>query len=50
LVRRKHVITKPTAAEPAATALWQRTLLSTEVEELRRGRCGNTKHHRQGDG
>jgi len=51
LVRLEHIITKPAAAEPTATALWLRPLLiSAEVEELRRAGPDNAEHHRRGDG
>ena len=49
LVRLKHVITKPAATEPIATALWL-LLISAEIEELRRGGLDNAEHHRRGDG
>jgi hypothetical protein len=51
LVRLKHVITKPAATEPTATALWLRPLLkSAEIEELRLGGSDHAEHHRRGDG
>ena len=47
----KHVVTKPAATEPAATALWLRPLLkSAEIEELRRGGSDNAEHHPRRDG
>ena len=51
LERRKRVVTKPAATEPAATALWLRPLLkSAEIEELRRGGSDHAEHHPRRDG
>ena len=51
LERRKRIVTKPAAAETAATALWLRPLLiSAEIEELRRGGSDHADHHRRRDG
>jgi hypothetical protein len=50
LERLKHVVTKPAATEPAATALWLRPLLkSAEIEELRRAGSDNAEHHPRRD-
>ena len=44
----KHVVAKPSAAKPAATALWRRPLLkSAEIEKLRRGGTCKAEQHRR---
>ena len=51
LERRKRIVTKPAATEPAATALWLRPLLkSTEIEELRRGGSDHAEHQPRRNG
>jgi hypothetical protein len=51
LERRKRVVTKPAAAETAATALWLRPLLkSAETKKLCRGGSDQAEHQTHRDG
>jgi hypothetical protein len=50
LERRKRVVTKPAATEPAATLRLRPLLKSTEIEELRRGGSDHSEHHPRRDG